>query len=110
MYASFLSWSSSSMGYLMNVADVFHIELILCFFPNLSNMADSGQSNSATLLVHQVVVLRSRYLIDTVMYTNSSIDKFEKLTWPHRLVVRCEDPVVSMLDNCKLVLHSDVVL
>ena len=64
----------------MNIVDVFHIELILCFFPNLSNMADSGQSNSTTLLVHQVVVLRSRYLMDAIMYMNSSIKEFEKLT------------------------------
>ena len=94
----------------MNIADVFHIELILRFFPNLSNMADSGQSNSTTLLVHNIGVLRRRYLIETVMYMNSSIEEFEKLTWPHRLIIRCEDSVVSMLDNCKLVLHSDVVL
>ena len=66
----------------MSVADVFHIELILCFFPNLSNMADSGPSNATTLLVNQVVVvvLRSRYLVDTVMYVSLSIEKFEKLT------------------------------
>ena len=65
----------------MSVADVFHIELILCFFPNLSNMADSGPSNAATLLVNQVVVvLRSRYLVDAVMHVSLSIEKFEKLT------------------------------
>ena len=65
----------------MNVADVFHIELILCFFPNLSNMADSGPSDATALLVNQVVVvLRSRHLVDAVMHVSLSIEKFEKLT------------------------------
>ena len=53
----------------MSVTNVFHIELILCFFPNLSSMADSGPSKAATLLVSQVVVvLRSRYLVDAIVY------------------------------------------
>ena len=65
----------------VSAANVFHIELILCFFPNLSNMADSGLSNATTLLVNQVVVvLRSRYLVDTVIHVSLSIEKFEKLT------------------------------
>ena len=102
---------SCGLELFVSAASVFHIEPILCFFVSLPGVADSGLSNVATLLTNQiVVVLRSRCLVDAVVYDlvseprRSSIRLPSWRTWSHRLVVivRCEGSVVSMLNSYKL--------
>jgi hypothetical protein len=78
---------------------------------NLPGVADGGLSNVVTLLTNQVViVLRSRCLIDAVVYVlvSEPLRSSTRLpgwrTWSHRLVVivHCEGSVVNVLNSCEL--------
>ena len=60
---------SRGLELFVSAASVFHIEPILCLFMSLPSVADGGLSNVVTLLTNQVVVvLRSRCLVDAIVY------------------------------------------